>query len=230
MIGLEKVTGKIIADAEADARRMLDAADAECAAITARVDSELAGELERMREACDRECQALILRARSSAQMAKRNALLEARAAIVNEAYITAERQVRSMSGEAYIELLTKMLRTALKDRLESEADSLRLYGEDISPATYEVLFSERDRAAHGEAVLAAFRRGLGARFPRAALDKLVLSNDTAAIDGGLILRCGPVEVNCALSMLLAETRRETEVKVSRILFGSNDRGDVEGA
>jgi hypothetical protein len=35
-----------------------------------------------------------------------------------------------------------------------------------------------------------------------------------------MILRCGPVETNCSLAMLMAENRRETEAKVSRILFG----------
>ncbi len=230
MIGLEKVTGKILADAEADARRILDTADADCAAIRARVDAELKAELEAMREACDRECQALILRARSSAQMAKRNAILEARAAIVEEAYATAERQVRAISGDGYLELLTKMLRTSLKEQLESEADSLRLYGEDISPAAYEVMLSERDRATYGDALLPAFRRGLGARFPRVALDKLTVATQAAAIDGGLILRCGDVEINCALSMLLDEGRRATEARVSHILFHHADRGDGDEA
>lgn len=230
MTGLEKVTGKILADAEADAARTHAGAEADCAAITARVDAELEAELEELREACDRECQALILRARSSAQMVRRNALLEARADLVDEAYATAERQIRAISGEDYVELLTKMLRTALKERLESEADSLRLYGEDIAPEAYEVLLSERDRAAYGDALMNAFRRGLGAKFPRTALDKLVLAEETAAIDGGLILRCGPIETNCSLSALIAEGRRQTEAKVTHILFANIDRGDGDEA
>ena len=49
---------------------------------------------------------------------------------------------------------------------------------------------------------------------------------DTAEIDGGLILRCGPVETNCSLSMLLSENRRETEAKVSRILFAEREQTD----
>jgi hypothetical protein len=67
---------------------------------------------------------------------------------------------------------------------------------------------------------MSGFRMGLGAKFPAAVLAKLRLSSETAPIDGGLILRCGPVETNCSLSMLMAENRRETEAKVSRILFG----------
>ena len=220
MIGLEKVTGKIIADAEADAREILERADAECAAIREQYRQRLEAELEALRETSDRECQSLIVRARSSAAMAKRNIVLEARAAILNEAYADAEKQVRSLNGEQYLDLLCKMLRSALKNQLEGEADSLRLYGEDISPAAYEVLLSSRDHTNYGEKLMNAFRAGLGAKLPAATLAKLRLAAETAPIDGGLILRAGAVEINFSLAMLLAETRRETETRVSRILFG----------
>ena len=110
MIGLEKVTGKIIADAEADAKEILAEADAQCAAIRAQYDARREVELEALREANHRECRALIVRAKSSAAMAKRNAVLEARAAILNEAYAAAEKQIKSLSGEQYLELLCKML------------------------------------------------------------------------------------------------------------------------
>ena len=220
MTGLEKVTGKIIADAEADAREILERAEAECAAIREKYATDTAAELEALREQSDRECQALIVRARSSSAMAKRNAILEARAALMDEAYAAAEKQVRSMGGEQYLELLQKMLRSALKRQLEGEAESLRLYGEDISPDVYEVVLNSRDRGSYGDKLMTAFRAGFGAKFPPAALAKLRLAPDTAPIDGGMILRCGPVETNCSLTMLMAENRRETEAKVSRILFG----------
>ncbi len=222
MIGLDKVTGKILADAEADAALSRDAAEEDCAAIIARYEAETAAERERMREASDRECQAIVLRAKSSAAMARRDAVLEARAAILDEAYATAEREIRAMTGDAYLDLLSKMLRTALRHQLEAEADSLRLYGENISPASYEVLLSERDRQIYGHRLLRAFSTGLGAKFPTSALSKLALAPEGqgADIDGGLVLRCGDVEINCTLSMLLAQNRRETEAKVSQILFG----------
>ena len=222
MIGLEKVTGKILADAEADARAVLTAADEDCAAITARYKAETEAERGRLREASDRECQAIILRAKSSAGMAKRDAILEARAAILDEAYATAEKEIREMSGDAYLNLLSKMLRTALRDRLEAERDSLQLYGENISPDVYEVLLSDRDRGTYGANLLQTFSTGLGSKFPAEALKKLTLAPAGAGshIDGGLILRCGAVETNCTLSMLLAQNRRETEARVNQILFG----------
>ena len=220
MTGLEKVTGKIIADAEADARVILDKAQAECEAIKAKYAAETEAEIEKLTDECDRECQALIIRARSSAAMAKRNAILAARAKLIDEAYAHAEKQIKSMSAEQYLDMLQKMLRSALKRQLEGEEESLRLYGEDIAPEAYEVLLNARDRDAYGEKLMTAFRGGFGARLPASALVKLRLSSDTAPIDGGLILRCGPVETNCSLAMLMAENRRETEARVSRILFG----------
>ena len=220
MTGLEKVTGKIIADAEADARVILEKAEAECEAIKAKYAAETETEIEKLTDECDRECQALVIRARSSAAMAKRNAVLEARAKLIDDAYAAAEKQIRNMNGEQYLDLLCKMLRTSLKNQLEAEAESLRLYGEDISPALYEVVMNPRDRDSYGEKLLAAYRAGYGARVSPAALAKLCLAPDTAPIDGGIILRCGPVETNCSLSMLMAANRRETEARVSRILFG----------
>ena len=220
MTGLEKVTGKIIADAEADARVILERAEAECEAIKAKYAAATEAEVEKLTDECDRECQALIIRARSSAAMAKRNAVLEARAKLIDDAYATAEKQIRSMSGEQYLDLLQKMLRSALKSQLEGEEESMRLYGEDISPAVYEVVLNTRDRETYGEKLLEAYRAGYGARLSPVVLQRLRLAPDTAPIDGGLVLRCGPVETNCSLAMLMAENRRETEARVSRILFG----------
>ena len=220
MTGLEKVTGKIIADAEADARVILEKAEAECEAIKAKYAAATEAEVEKLTDECDRECQALIIRARSSAAMAKRNAVLEARAKLIDDAYAAAEKQIRSMSGEQYLDLLQKMLRSALKSQLEGEEESMRLYGEDISPAVYEVVLNTRDRETYGEKLLEAYRAGYGARLSPVVLAKLRLAPDTAPIDGGIILRCGPVETNCSLSMLMAANRRETEARVSRILFG----------
>ena len=219
MTGLEKVTGKIITDAEADARVILDRAEAECAAVKEKYAAATEAELEKLREENDRECQSLIIRARSSAAMAKRNALLEARAALLDEAYAMAEKQIKNLSSEQYLDLLQKMLRSALRNQLSGEEESMR-YGEDIAPAAYEVLLNSRDRDTYGEALLPAFRTGYGAKLPEQAHAKLRLAAETAPIDGGLVLRCGPVETNCSLAMLMAENRRETEAKVSRILFG----------
>ena len=110
-----------------------------------------------------------------------------------------------------------------MKRQLEGEADSLRLYGENISPAKYEVLLNNRDRDYYGDKLMEVFLSGMGAKLPPEARAKIRLAGETVPIDGGLVLRAGAVETNCALSMLLAESRRETETRVSRILFGDSN-------
>ncbi|MCQ2430582.1 MAG: V-type ATP synthase subunit E [Clostridia bacterium] len=220
MIGLEKVTGKIIADAEADARSILAKAEEDCKTRRAEVQSATDAEKDRIRQNAERECEAVVVRAKSSAVMAKRNVLLETRAEMVDEAYRRAAKEVRDMPADKYFELLTMMLKGALSRQLEGERDSMRLYGEDISPERYEILLNTRDKKNYGEQLLAAARSTLCGKVGITDPARVVLASDTADINGGLVLRCGDVEANCSLTMLFAEVRRTTEQAVSEALFG----------
>lgn len=222
MTGIEKLIDKILADARADAAAVLEKAQATCAEIQAAQDARVQAEENRLREGATRECEALVIRAKSSAAMAKRNAILEARAALVREAYATAEKEIRNLTADEYLDLLLTMLKGALKRQLKCEQESMEIYGEDVTPAVYEVILNRRDREQFGQALLDAIKRTQVGKISMTALDKLVLSSQDARIDGGLILKCGDVEANCSISMLMAGVRRQTEVKVSQVLFPEN--------
>ena len=219
MTGLEKVTGKIIADAEADARVIISKAEEDCAARRAEMQQRTDAEIEGIHMSADRDCEALIVRAKSSAVMAKRGVLLETRSEMVDEAYRRAAKQIRDLPSEQYFELLTIMLKGALSRQLEGEAESLRLYGEDIAPAGYDIMLNSRDMKHYGDNLLRTAREVLCAKLGIVP-SRVTLAAEPADIDGGLILRCGDVEVNCSLSMLFAEVRRTTEQEVSDTLFG----------
>lgn len=221
MTGIEKVTGKILADAKTEADAILKQADETCAAVRATHEARTKAEQDRLEEQANRECEALITRAKSSAAMAKRNVMLESRAALMNEAYAAAEKEIRELPVEEYVELLVKMLKGTLNRQLKSEQESMELYGEDISPEKYEVLLNKYDRDAYGSRLVETLKHTQVGKISMSVLDKVELSNQTAKIDGGLVLRCGDVEVNCSLGMMFAEVRRTTEVKVSRALFGA---------
>ena len=166
-----------------------------------------------------RDCEALIVRAKSSAVMAKRGVLLETRSEMVDEAYRRAAKQIRDLPSEQYFELLTIMLKGSLQRQLAGEAESMRLYGEDIAPAGYDIMLNSRDMKHYGDNLLRTAREVLCAKLGLAP-SRVTLAAEPADIDGGLILRCGDVEVNCSLSMLFAEVRRTTEQEVSDTLFG----------
>lgn len=222
MTGIEKVTGKILADARADAETILAKADEACATVQAEYAARLKAEQDKLEEQANRECESIITRAKSSAAMAKRNVVLESRAALMNEAYATAEKELRELPVDEYVDLLLKMLRGALLRQLESERESMTLYGEDIAPEKYEVLLNRNDKDMFGARLMETLKRTQVGKISMDVLDRVVLSDRAAKIDGGLVLRCGDVEANCSISMMMAQVRRATEVKVSRTLFGEH--------
>ncbi len=226
MTGIEKVTAKILADAEADAKAILARADADCAEARARCDAAVKAEQERLDARAERECEAIVARAKSSAAAAKRQAGQAARARLVEEAYAQAEREMNSLSPDAYLDLLVAMLRGAMRRQLASEQESLELYGENITPERYEVILNRHDREQYSQKLLDGLNHSLVGKVTLAKLEQVVIAQDTAAIAGGLILRCGAMEINCSYEMLFAEVRRRTEAKVNHILFGESQAGD----
>ena len=222
MTGIEKVTGKILADARADAETILAKADEACATAQEEYAARLKAEQDKLEEQANRECEAIITRAKSSAAMAKRNVVLESRAALMIEAYATSEKELRELPVDEYVDLLLKMLRGALLRQLESERESMALYGEDIAPEKYEVMLNRNDRDMFGARLMETLKRTQVGKISMDVLDRVVLSDRAAKIDGGLVLRCGDVEANCSIRMMMAQVRRATEVKVSRTLFGEH--------
>ena len=226
MTGLDKMTGKIIADAEADAKRILEQADAECAAIRKRYVDAAGAERDRLREQAERECEGLITRAKSSAAMAKRDVTLEARGRLMDETYAVAEKEILQLPNQKYLELLLDMLKGALKRQLEGEKETMELYGEDCSPEVYGVVLNRLDRERYGEQLIGGLQRSVVGKMNPTSVAKVRLLPETANITGGLILKCGSVEANCSLELVFADVRRRTEARVSHVLFDQKPEED----
>ena len=221
MTGLSKITDKIIAEANKDAEKILEAADAECK----RIEEDYKKKAQKIKESIDerteREAAAIVSRAKSSAAMEERNVTLSAKSALIDKAFNQARNELRSLPEEKYLDFLTSMLVSVLLRQLEDERISREVYGEEDAPAPekYEILLSERDMARCGSKLIESLRRRLVGKPQADVISKVVLSDTPVQIDGGLILRCGSVEINSSLSMLFEQLRPSLEVRVSRILF-----------
>lgn len=221
MNGLDKITERILAEAQAEADKILSEAQAECDRISA----DYAARAEQIRntltEEAMRDAREYIMRAKSTAATNKRNLLLQTRGALLDEVFVSTLEQMHGMEAEKYAEIQVGLLCAAFTEQLEAERLALRLSSEDgeVEPEGYEVVMNLRDRDRLGAAVLAAAKKRLCAKADPAKLNKLVLSSKTAVIDGGLILRCGDVETNCSLSLIFAELREKLEAEVGRALF-----------
>lgn len=219
MTGLEKILDRISSDAAEDARRILTETELECRRIAEEYAAKGIATRDSVIEKAEKEGELLIARARSTVEMDRRNLLLAARANVIDRAFDRAKAAIKDTDFGKYRELLTALLVCAMIDVANAEKESLALGDEVVEYETAEVLFNAADREAFGLSVVNEARRTLERRLGAERARRLCLSEDSAAIEGGLILRCGSIETNCSLAMLIAEIRRETESKVAAILF-----------
>ncbi len=219
MTGIEKITDRIAAEAAREAEKILGAAEAECRRLAEEYAERSIAERDRIADRAETEGQRMIDRAKATAEMNRRSVLLAAKSALVDEVYEKAREEILDTDFGKYRELLAALLVSALLEFQKSEQTS-RALGDEVEPyEKAEVLLNGNDREKYGAEVVSAARRTGEGRIGADLLSKLCLSEDTVPIDGGLVLRCGNIETNCALSVLLAEVRRETEGKITAILF-----------
>ena len=193
MNGIEKITGRISADAKAEADRVLAQARAEAEKITAKyraqADAEAADLAAKNRKAAAEREERLV----SVAQMEARKVQLAAKQEMVEKTYAMALEKLCAMPQERYVEVLAELLVQA------------------SSTGTEEVIFSAKDRQTVGKAAVEQANKS-GNR-------KLTLSGETREIQGGFILRAENVEVNCAFDTLVRLQKAETAGAVAQKLF-----------
>lgn len=219
--GLDKITGKILSEAQAKADKIIAEAQAECDKITA----EYAARAEQIRstlsEEAEKEGMDRVSRVRSAMATAKRNAIMQTKSELIDSVFDGALEGTLRLEKEKYTALLSDLLATAFCEQVESEDLSRSLYGEEesILPARYEVLLNQKDHDRIGNDVIAGVKSKLASKVNAERLAKLVLSEKTVAIDGGLILRYGDVESNCSFSLIFAHLRESLQAEVAAALF-----------
>ena len=193
MNGIDKITQRIEADAQAEIDRVLADARDEAAKIAAKykaqADAEAADLAAKNRKAAAEREERLA----GTAQMEARKALLAAKQEMVEKAYALALEKLCAMPAEKYADVLAGLL------------------AEACSSGNEEVIFSPEDQKKAGKAAVEKANKNGG--------KKLTLSKETRPIKGGFILRSGNVEVNCAFDTLVRLQKAETAGEVVRKLF-----------
>lgn len=223
MTGLDKITSKILADANADAQRTLDEAAAQCRSIEAELGERETAICTALNDEAEREANDIISRAKSSAALEKRNITMAVRSRLVDAAFERARaRLLNPESRKEYVALLIQLTCSAFCEQIECERVNRELYGEDDMPEidSYELILNASDRAKLGRDVINGVRNLLAGRVNHELVERLTLSDEEADIDGGVILRYGDVEINCSVGMILSGLRDELEAAVCAALFG----------
>ena len=229
MNGIEKITARIETDAKAEVAEILREAEEKAAAIREQYKAQAAAEAKAAGAAGKEAAQRQAERLESAAQMEAKKRLLAAKQACLNEAFDKAQEKLLALDEGEYAQLLARMAvkaaKTGKEEILLNAKDRERVGPQVVAWANTLLAEAAAPKAAEkagkvggkAGAVLSAVVTGASALLQGTA--QLTLSQETREMAGGLTLRDGNVEVNCAFETQLRVLREEMAAQVAGILF-----------
>lgn len=195
MNGIEKITGRIASDAAQEIASIQAEARRQADEITARYTEQAGRESAELLERGRRSAEERVERLASVAQLEARKLELAAKQEMLAKAYDKALEQLLNLPDQEYTALLAGLAVKASSTGREA------------------VILSQKDRTRFGKQVVTQANEKLKD-------GKLTLSGETRAIQGGLVLSDGDVEVNCTFETLVRLQRGELDRELSKLLFG----------
>ena len=228
MNGIEKITARIRQDADADVAAIRAQAEAQAAQIRAQYEAQAKAQAEKAAESCRQAARQRLERLESVAEMEGKTSLLTAKQACIDQAFAKAREKLLTLPEADYVELLAKLAARSsvtgreeiVLNRRDREAVGAKVAAranELLAQAAAPELPAELKESKAGS-ILTKVVTGASALLQGTAM--LTLAPDTAEIEGGLILRDGQVEVNCAFETQLRLLRENMAGQVAQVLFG----------
>ena len=225
MNGIEKITGRITADAQAEAERVLSSAREEAARISARYQAQADAECadlaaKNARAAAERE-ERLV----SAAQMEARKVALAAKQEMVEKTYALALEKLCALPEERYVEVLAELLvqasSTGREEAVFSQEDRERVGRAAVARANEILAKRAAPGVPQGDSAVTNLLSKVAANVTAMAKGTamLTLSKETRPLKGGFILKDENVEVNCTFDTLVRLQKAETAGAVAKKLF-----------
>ena len=198
MKGIDKITSRILADAEAECAAVRKESDERCAAIKAEAEKKAQEEYWRLVREGVKDTEQRVQRMDRTARLEAKKSVLNMKQEAVSRAFELARDRIAELPERDYVGFLAR------------QAAEAAISGQE------EVIFCERDRAAVGAKAVKAANEMLAAKGMPAML---TLSDATREMAGGLMLKQGDIEVNCTVDTLLDLSRGELAARVAEVLF-----------
>ena len=229
MNGIEKITARIETDAKNEIAEILREGEAKAAQIRSGYQAQAEAAAKAADAAGKEAAQRQAERLEGAAQMEAKKMLLAAKQSCMDAAFEKAHKRLQSLPEGEYAELLARMAVRAAKTGREEIILSARdrervgpqvaakanaILAEAVAPEAAEKAAKSGGKAGK---VLSKVVTGASALLQGTAM--LALAQDTREMDGGLILREGQVEVNCASETQLRVLREDMTAEVAAILF-----------
>lgn len=198
MKGTEKIIAHIRADGDAEAKKIIDAASKQAEEKRAESFKAALSEYEKLMQAGNAECEDILSGSRRIAEMEAKKSVLSVKQEMISAAFDAAREEIVNMPRDKYTQFLARMAAEAAASGME------------------EIVLNARDEAEVGKSVCKAANELLSAK---GTPGKLTVSEDTADISGGVIVRFGGIETNCSIDALIRQRRSGLSTEVAAALF-----------
>lgn len=198
MKGTEKIIAHIRADGDAEAKKIIDAASKQAEEKRAESFKAALSEYEKLMQAGNAECEDILSGSRRIAEMEAKKSVLSVKQEMISAAFDAAREEIANMPRDKYTQFLARMAAEAATSGME------------------EIVLNARDKAEVGKSVCKAANELLSAK---GTPGKLTVSEDTADISGGVIVRFGGIETNCSIDALIRQRRSGLSTEVAAALF-----------
>ena len=198
MNGIDRISDRLVADAEAEIAELNAETKARCDEIAAEYQKKAREEYQSRMAEGTKAAETRMQRLGSAAEMEAKKAILAFKQEMVAKAFDDAAKKLANLPEAQYVQFLANQAAAAAATGKET------------------LIFNARDKAAVGAKV---------AETANASLEKqgipggLTVSDETRDISGGVIVRQGNIEVNCAVETLVSLRRSELASQVAEILF-----------
>lgn len=193
MNGIEKIAGRIISDARAEADAVRQEAETSANEVRQQAQQDAAALKAQLIQEGAAEAEALYARLVASADTDAKKSALSVKQELLSKAFSLAVDKLRALPEQDYIRLLA----------------SLAVHASETGKE--QLILNADDREKYGEAIVKQANAISG--------KSLSLSEETRPIVGGLILSQGRIEINCTLDALAAQSRTELSAEAAKLLF-----------
>jgi len=198
MNGIDKITARILADAESRAEALREKSAAEAQEVTAWYDKQAQDEYWKLvtagKQAADRRFE----RMAGTATMEAKRQILAFKQETVERAFEEARQALTALPEDQYVAFLASLAAKAAETGGET------------------LIFSAKDRDTVGSRVLAAANETLRAAGKPGAL---TMGEETREMAGGVIVTDGLVDVNCSFEAMVEAQKSALTGPVAEILF-----------
>jgi V/A-type H+-transporting ATPase subunit E len=192
-MSIEQITAKILKDATEYADNIISAAKKEAEEITAKAGKEAKEIDDVMREKAMRDAALAKHRKNSVAELEARKIRIAAKQTAVANTVVAAIDNLANMESDKYIAFLAKKVA-------------------EIGVKEGELILNSRDKAAIGKRLVVAANEALNG-------GKLILSESTMGAKGGFVLKCGTLEINSSLEIMVNSLKETVTSDIVTALF-----------